>query len=343
MGCTCSSLKVCGHLEVVGQCGGVDRLTLCLPCSRKKGGRRLLGKFSFPSSVDGPGQHRSVRRTLVPIGKIAKKDGTIPVRVDFLAGESLVVRREIPLADLLAGLKANTIGRRSSIFFSLKAGEDDTAAITVYHSKTLLLDQPRTIQEEQNEPPTIEEHASLPPQAGDTDISLPPNAVDTDPSDTAAGILIPEVTYHDLTPKVTIIDLVDDKKWTTPQAQPFEERSHTPQADQTTEDSLTPEVIDRDLGDGERWVPPQAHLRRRREEPRGRSTVGAREGSVVLQPSIPSPSKQGKEAPRCGKGEGGGRGCLCGTGPCLVVDSLLQCTQVMATILLVYRLYLDWF
>ena len=83
MGQQCSTLKVCAHLEVVGQCGGADRLTLCLPRSRGKGGRRLLGNFSFPSAGDGAGQHRSAH-ILVAVGKVAKKDGATPVRVDIL-------------------------------------------------------------------------------------------------------------------------------------------------------------------------------------------------------------------------------------------------------------------
>ncbi|XP_045102304.1 uncharacterized protein LOC123498874 [Portunus trituberculatus] len=134
MGCIFSSLKVSAHLEVVGECGGADRLTLCLPRSKGKGGRRLLGAFSFPSVGDGTGQHRS-DRILVPVGRVAKKDGATPVRVDFLAGETLVARREIPLADLLVGLKANRIGRHSSLFFSLKEGQADDAAVAVYYSR----------------------------------------------------------------------------------------------------------------------------------------------------------------------------------------------------------------
>ena len=56
-----------------------------------------------------------------------------------------------------------------------------------------------------------------------------------------------------------------------------------------------------------------------------------------MQSSTPSPSKERKEAPRCGRG--GSRGCLCG--PCLVVR-LLQCAQVLAITGLMYRLYLEW-
>ncbi|MPC34214.1 hypothetical protein E2C01_027597 [Portunus trituberculatus] len=243
-----SSLKVCAHLEVVGKCGGADHLTLCLPRSRGKRGRRLLGSFSFPSVGDVAGQHRSAR-ILVPIGRVAKKDGATPVRVDFLAGESLVARREISLADLLAGLKANRIGRCSSLFFSLKAGQAEDAAVAVYYSGRLL-EEPRQPQEDQNELAKTEEHASLPPQAGQTKISLPPYAVYTNPT------LIPEVTYCGLTPKVTLIDLGEGHRWGAPQIRPWQERGHTPQAGETMT-SLTPEVIHRDLGDGQRWAASQ--------------------------------------------------------------------------------------
>ncbi|MPC46702.1 hypothetical protein E2C01_040427 [Portunus trituberculatus] len=363
MGRIHSSLKVSAHLEVVGQCGGADRLTLCLPRSRGKGGRRLLGAFSFPSAGKGAGQHKSAY-ILVAVGRVAKKNGTTPVRVDILAGESLVARREIPLADLLAGLKANRIGRRSALFFSLKTGQAEDAAVAVYYSRRLL-DEPKPSQEDQQEQEKTQQHASLAPQAGESKLILPPYAAHTSTSDTVAT-LTPEVSYRDLTPKVTVIDLLDGQSWATLQAQPLQERIDAPQTDLTedslspevvhrdlgdgqswattqaqplqeridasqtdlTEDSLSPEVVHRDLGDGQRWASPNAQLRHRRGGLRG-----GREG-IVLQPSIPSPSNQGKEARR------DGRGCLCG--PCLVV-SLLQCAQAMTFTLLVYHVCLEWF
>ncbi|MPC19045.1 hypothetical protein E2C01_011950 [Portunus trituberculatus] len=353
----CSTLKVCAHLEVVGQCGGADRLTLCLPRSRGKGGRRLLGNFSFPSAGDGAGQHLSARRTLVAVGKVAKKDGATPVRVDILAGETLVARREIPLADLLAGLKTNRIGRRSALFFSLKAGDaaggasraQDQAPVAVFCSGRLL-DEPRTTKEDKQEPAETEQHASLPPQAGEIQLILPPFAVYTN----SGPSMITEVTYCVLTPKVTLMNLEDGRRWDAPQAQPRQERERISQADETVasltqevvhhdlgegqrwaapqsqssqerelvpQTGETPEVVHRDLGDGERWVAPQARLRHRRGEPRGRS-------SDVLQPSILSLSKQGKDIPR------GGRG---------LVNSLLRCAQAMAFILVMHHVTLEWF
>ncbi|MPC80252.1 hypothetical protein E2C01_074826 [Portunus trituberculatus] len=363
MGQHYSSLKVSGHLEVVGECGGADRFTLCLPRSRKKGGRRLLGDFSFPSAVDGAGQHRSAYRILVPVGKVAKKDGTTPVRVDFLAGASLVARREIPLADLLAGLKTNTIGRRSALFFSLKAGQAEDGVAVFYSGR--LLDEPITTKKDQQEPAKMKQHASLPPQAGEsntsllpeaghTELILPPYAIYTNASKTA----VTEITYCVLTPKVTLIDLVHVRRWAAPQAQLRQERGHNPQVSETMDNLTsevthrdlgdgqrwaapqarlrqerghnsqageTPEVLHRDLGDGQRWAFPEAQLRYRRGEFHGRSAMGGREG-VVLQPSILSPSKQGKEPARDG-----------------LVDSLLQCAQAMAFLLVVYHVFLEWF
>ncbi|MPC32586.1 hypothetical protein E2C01_025903 [Portunus trituberculatus] len=206
----------------------------------------------------------------------------------------------------------------------LKAGQADDAAVAVYYSRRLL-DEPKPPQEDQQEQGKTEQLASLPTQAAETKFILPPYAAHTNSSDTVAA-LIPEVSYRDLTPKVTVIDLVDGQRWAAPQAQPLQERIEAPQ-DGQTEASLSSEVVHRDLGEGHRWVAPQTQLRHRRGDLRGR-----REG-VVLQPSVPSPS-QGKEAPR------GGRGCLCG--PCLVV-SLLQCAQAMTFTLLVYHVYLEWF
>ncbi|MPC72344.1 hypothetical protein E2C01_066647 [Portunus trituberculatus] len=368
MGQLCSTLKVCAHLEVVGKCDGVDRLTLCLPRSKGKEGRRLLGEFSFPSAGDGAGQHRSAHRTLVAVNRVAKKDGATPVRVDILAGTSLVARREFPLADLLAGLKANKIGRCSALFFSLKVGDaaggasgaQDQAPVAVFHSGRLL-DEPRSIKNDQQEPPKAEQHASLPPQVGETNTSLPPQAGDTQlilppyAVYTNAGTgLITEVTYCVLTPKVTLMNLGDGRRWAALQAQLRQAREDTAQAGETvaslteevvhrdlgegqrwvapqaqpsqesghtSQDGETPEVVHRDLGDGERWVAPQAQLRHRRGEPRGRSCV-------VLQPSILSPSKQGKDISRDGRG---------------LVNSLLRCAQAMAFTLVMYQVTLEWF
>lgn len=252
MGRIYSTLKVSAHLEVVGRCGGADRLTLCLPSSKGKGGRRLLGAFSFPSAVDGAGQHMSAQKILVPVGRVAKKDGATPVRVDILAGECLVARREIPLADLRVGLKANTIGRRSALFFSLKAGQAEEVA--VYYSRRLL-SEPSPSQENKQERMKTEQHislspegdettTSLAPQAGEIKPSLPPYAVYTSPSKTAA-----KVTYCVLTPQVTVIYPLHGQRWAAPQAQPYQERGHATQADETV-DSLNPEIVHRDLGDG---------------------------------------------------------------------------------------------
>ncbi|MPC73841.1 hypothetical protein E2C01_068181 [Portunus trituberculatus] len=365
MGQLCSTLKVSAHLEVVGQCGGADRLTLCLPRSRGKEGRRLLGAFSFPSGVDGAGHYRSACRTLVPIGRVAKKDGATPVRVDFLAGMSLVARREIPLADLLAGLKTNTIGRCSSLFFSLKAedavsgaaGEKGQSHVAVFYSGRLL-DEPKTTQKNKEDPAETEQHASLPPQAGETNpslsseagntkLSLPPYAVYTN----ASKIVATEVTYSVLIPKVTVINLLHGRRWAAPQAQPRQEEENTSQAVETTE------IIHRDLGDGQRWAAPQAqprqemgHTSQAGETPevihcdlgdgqrwaasqaqlRHRSSsVGAREG-VVMQPSILTLSKQEKETQRDSKGS-----CL--------VNSALQYALAMAFTVVMYKVSLEWF
>ncbi|MPC35299.1 hypothetical protein E2C01_028721 [Portunus trituberculatus] len=357
MGQQCSTLKVCAHLEVVGQCGGADRLTLCLPRSRGKGGRRLLGEFSFPSAGDGTGQQSSVHRISVAVGRVAKKDGATPVRVDILAGVSLLARREIPLADLLAGLKANRIGRRSALFFSLKAGDaacgasgaQDQAPVAVFYSGRLL-DEPRNIKEDKQEPPKTKQHASLPPQAGDIQLILPPYAMYTN----TGTSLNTEVTYCVLTPKVTLMDLEDGRRWAAPQAQPRQERECISQVGDTVA-SLTQEVVHRDLGDGQRWAAPQAQpsqdmghtsqanettevvhrdlgdgaswtasqvqFRHRRGEPRGRS-------SVILQPSILSPSEQGKDISLDGRG---------------LVNSLLRCAQAMAFTLVMYHVTLEWF
>ncbi|MPC34089.1 hypothetical protein E2C01_027466 [Portunus trituberculatus] len=354
MGQQCSTLKVCAHLEVVGQCGGADRLTLCLPRSRGKG-RRLLGEFSFPSAGNGAGQHRSAHRILVAVGRVAKKNGATPVRVDILAGASLVARREIPLADLLAGLQANRIGRRSALFFSLKAGDaaggasgaQDQAPVAVFYSRRLL-DEPKNIKEDKQEQPKTMQHASLPPQAGDIQLILPPYAVYTN----TGTSLITEVTYCVLTPKVTLMDLGDARRWAAPKAQPRQEMESIPQAGETSltqevvhrdlgdgqrwaapqtqpsqdmghtsQANETTEVVHRDLGDGVRWAAPQVQLRHRRGEPSGRS-------SLILQPSILSPSEQGKDISL------GGRG---------LVNSLLRCAQAMAFTLVMYHVTLEWF
>ncbi|MPC74435.1 hypothetical protein E2C01_068793 [Portunus trituberculatus] len=380
MGQKCSTLKVSAHLEVVGQCGGADRLTLCLPRSRGKGGRRLLGDFTFPSARDGAGHHRSAHGNLVPIGRVTKKDGATPVRVDILAGASLVARREIPLADLLAGLKANTIGRRSALFFTVKAdqaenadggaaGSQGQAPVAVYYSRRLLDDRGPPQEDHQKEPAETEQHASLPPQAGRTKLILPPLAVYT------STTLIPEVTYSNLTPKVTVKDLMDGQRWAAPQTHPWQETGHNLQAGEIVTSS-TPEVVHRDLGDGQRWVAPQTRpwqereharesgetvacqttevthrdlgdgqrwaalqtqLLHRRGEHRGRTSVREREG-VAFQSSITFPSKQKKEP--LWDGRGGGRGRL--YGPCLI-GSLLHCVLAMNFTLLVYHLCLEWF
>ncbi|MPC12328.1 hypothetical protein E2C01_005014 [Portunus trituberculatus] len=278
MGQQCNTLKVSAHLEVVGQCRCADRLTLCLPRSRDKGGRRLLGDFSFPNTKDGAGQHKSARRTLVAVGKVAKKDGATPVRVDVLAGATLVARREILLADLLAGLKTNRIGRRSALFFSLKAGNaagggggsQDQAPVAVFYSRRLL-DEPRTTKEDKQEPAKTEQHASLSSQAGETKTSLapqageiqlvlPPYAVYTN----SGASLITEVTYCVLTPKVTLVDLGDGQRWAAPQAHPRQQREHISQADETVA-SLPHEVVHRDLGDGQRWAAPEGQSSQERE------------------------------------------------------------------------------
>ncbi|MPC87065.1 hypothetical protein E2C01_081914 [Portunus trituberculatus] len=379
MGQLCSTLKVSAHLEVVGQCGGADRLTLCLPRSKGKGGRRLLGDFSFPSTRDGAGHHRSAHRILVPVGRVTKKDGATPVRVDILAGASLVARREIPLADLLAGLKANTIGRRSALFFSVKAdqaenanggaaGSQGQAPVAVYYSRRLLDDQRPPQEDQQKEAAETEQHASLLPQAGRTKLILPPFAVYTNTT------LIPEVTYSNLAPKVTVKDLMDGQRWVAPhahpwqetghiqdseivasstpevvhrdlgdgqrwvapQARPWQEREHAPVAGETVA-SQTTEVTHRDLGDGQRWAAPQAQLRHTRGERHRRTSMREREG-VALQSSITFPSKQRKET--LWDGRGGGRGRL--YGPCLM-GSLLHCVLAMNFTLLVYHLCLEWF
>ena len=396
MGHSSSSLKVAAHLDVVGQCDCPDTLTLSMSRSKGKEGRRLLGAFSFPSAGTGPGQHRTARRTAVRVGKLRKKDGSTPVRVEFLAGTSVVARREIPLADLLAGLKANKIGRRSALFFSIEGNqaEDSGAAqsnIAVFYSRRLL----NELKPSQEEPAEEAEHqASLPEQAWEKHFSLYPKVDYSNPrlplqfgknvyppftdgerwrppqtQPRQESLMSPEVIERDLgegsrwrppqvqprqkrtppprvctrlvgktvaslTPDVTHSDRGDILGWKSPPAEPSQEEELSLQSFESLT-SLTPEVIQCDLSEGQSWVTPEAQLRRRRREPNSSSSVGEREG-VVLQPSMPSPSKYGKKP----NTRGGGRGRWCGS--CLV-NNVLLCAQVMTFTLLVIHMSLEWF
>ncbi|MPC57142.1 hypothetical protein E2C01_051116 [Portunus trituberculatus] len=65
---------------------------------------------------------------------------------------------------------------------------------------------------------------------------------------------------------------------------------------------------------------PLSRLRHRRGEPHGRS-------SDILQPSILSPFKQGKDIPR---------------GSRALVNSLLRCAPAMAFIIIMYHVTLEW-
>ncbi|MPC75487.1 hypothetical protein E2C01_069877 [Portunus trituberculatus] len=114
---------------------------------------------------------------------VAKKDSATPVRVDILAGETLIARCEILLADLLAGLKINRIGHHSALFFSLKAGDaeggagraQDKTPVAVFYSRRLL-DESRTTKEDKQEPAKTEQHASLlPPGWQDKHQPAPPS------------------------------------------------------------------------------------------------------------------------------------------------------------------------
>ncbi|MPC25115.1 hypothetical protein E2C01_018215 [Portunus trituberculatus] len=139
--------------------------------------------------------------------------------------------------------------------------------------------------------------------------------------------------YCVLTSKISPMDLGDGQRWATSQAQPWQQREYISQADENVA-SLTQEVVHHDLGDGQRWAAPQgqssqagqrwaasqAHLRHKWREPHERSCD-------VLQPSIPSPSKQGKDIQR------GGRA---------LVNSLLQCAQAMAFTFVMYHVTQEW-
>ena len=172
MGQRSSSLKVEAHLEMVGQCGCPDRLTMCMPRDKKKGRRRLLAAFRFPGTGDGAGQHKAARKSGIHVAKLSRKEGATPVRMDFLAGKSLVARREIPLADLLAALQEHTEGRRSALFFSLEGskaedagGAQDGAIAVSFNRKILKETQPPGEEPLQSQYQASAE-ASLPPQAG---------------------------------------------------------------------------------------------------------------------------------------------------------------------------------
>ncbi|MPC28507.1 hypothetical protein E2C01_021713 [Portunus trituberculatus] len=123
-------------------------------------------------------------------------------------------------------------------------------------------------------------------------------------------------TMASLTQEVVHLDLGDGQRWAAPQGQSSQERELIPQTGEI------PEVVHRDLGDGQRWAAPQAQLRHRRGEPRGRS-------SDILQPSIPSPSKQGKDIPRGAHGR-------------VLLNSLLRCAQAMAFTFVMYHVTLEW-
>ncbi|MPC88461.1 hypothetical protein E2C01_083366 [Portunus trituberculatus] len=311
MGQRFSSVKVEAHLQVIGQCGGVDRLTLCLP--RKKGGQRLLASFNFPSGGGGGvGHHMSDKKIAVPLGRLAKMGGTTPVRLNILAGESLVASHEIPLANLLAGIKANTHGRRSALFFAVDLGHTKdvgsgtgTPGAAVFYNR-MLLEPPRDNQEQQTSTP--KHHASLVEQ----------------PSS-----LLRRTALFNASPSVEA-----NTEKTSPSQKSGIEKTNLVQEAQEDMTFMSQQVTPRDLTDDEMCSSPQVQVRHRREKPREASCVGGREGE--FSESSTFPSKQGKENPQIDKTQG----CVCV--PCLV-DVLLQCAQAASLTMFVYHLSLQWF
>ncbi|XP_063857257.1 uncharacterized protein LOC135098788 [Scylla paramamosain] len=271
MGLSGSSLKVAARLHLVGQCGGVDRLTLSRP--RRRGGQRLLASFSFPSAGGGAGHHWSARETAMNVSKLAKREGKTPVRLDFLAGESLVARREIPLAELLAGLRANSVGRRAVAFLALEGGQAALAGdadddhghthVAVFFNERRV-DDTGVVENAPEEPESspFQEQPNLSQQVIDTSPSLPQQAGDNKGQTHEA---------HEAGDTEASCDLGDGQRWTpapshTKPSLPLkfgDNKGHTHQPHQAGDDeaSLTQEVTHRDLADGQRWTPTPSHTK----------------------------------------------------------------------------------
>ncbi|KAG0704877.1 Oxysterol-binding protein 1 [Chionoecetes opilio] len=128
--------------------GAVDAVTL----SYERRGCGCWGRSRREIFTRGDRQGDAVRHTctqavVVKVGHLGRKDGDTPVRVRCLAGGTPVLTTDMPLGDLLRGLKTTTVGDPAVLIFSVEEGKLQATAGQEQTFAALFCNAPSTVRE----------------------------------------------------------------------------------------------------------------------------------------------------------------------------------------------------